>query len=84
MNVKAKFKVESVTHYQQSGEVFLKVVTGGSKENDQFWKYTPAGEIRLHIDNPAAMAVFKPGLEFYAILEPAVDAVAAANAPAEG
>lgn len=70
-NVLAKFTVESITHYITSGEVFLKPVTGGSQENEDFWKYTPAGEIRLHIDNPAAMAVFKPGMCFYVSFMPA-------------
>jgi hypothetical protein len=71
MNVKTKFFVESIIYYQASGEVFLKVVTGGSEENKEFWKHTPAGDIRLHIDNAEALAVFRPGSEFYVTFEPA-------------
>ena len=67
--VKAKFKVESVTRREGNGSVELRAVTGGSKENETFWKYTPAGEIRMGIDNEAAFRQFEPGMEFYVTFE---------------
>lgn len=72
MAVKAKFKCEKTTQFDGgSGEAFLTAVTGGSEENKEFWKCTPAGEIRMHIDNPDAMKQFKPGMQFYVTFEPA-------------
>jgi len=64
-DVRAKFRVESVTQYRCGGEVELAAVTGGSEENKSFWHYTPGGTIKMHIDNQEAMDRFKPGQEFY-------------------
>jgi len=69
--VRAKFKVGIVSHLEHGGEVVLEAVTCGSEENKKFWKYTPAGHLKMHIDNPEAMAQFKPGQEFYLDLTPA-------------
>ncbi len=64
--VRAKFKVESVLRTaSDTGEVTLCAVTGGSEENESFWKYTPAGNLSMHIDNKDAFSQFKPGQEFY-------------------
>jgi len=43
----------------------LSAVVGGSEENKKFWKYTPGGEVKIHIDNPKAAKFFAPGLEYY-------------------
>ena len=43
------------------GEARLSAVTNGSEENRQFWKYTPAGDLKLHIDNTNALELFIPG-----------------------
>lgn len=65
-NVRAKFKCNHVIKYDGGSEqAFLSVVTGGSEENKKFWKYTPGGEIKLHIDNPEAAKMFEPGCEYY-------------------
>lgn len=64
--VRAKFKCDQVTQYDGgAGEVKLSAVTSGSEENKQFWKYTPAGDLKMHIDNPAALETFEPGQEYY-------------------
>lgn len=63
MNVIAKFKVYSVTDFGGPKAVKLMVVTSGSEENKQFWKYTPSGTIEMTIDNPPASDAFKPGQE---------------------
>lgn len=68
---RAKFTCNSVTDYGQTQEVKLTAVTGGGKENEKFWRYTPGGEIRLHIDNPEAAKMFKPGQEYYIDIAPA-------------
>lgn len=40
-------------------------VCDGSKENKEFFRATPAGEIRLGVANPAAVANMKLGAEYY-------------------
>lgn len=79
MNVRAKFKVESVTKYAYGGaQLKLSAVTGGAQESDEnkrFWKATPSGAIELNCLNVAAAEQFVPGDEFY------VDFVKAPPAP---
>ena len=66
MSVRAKFVVNSVTqNNSNAGEVSLSAVTNTSEENSTFWKYTPAGNITMHIDNPVAFDQFKIGEEYY-------------------
>lgn len=65
MSVRAKFKVETVTHNTSGASVQLVPVINGSEENKQFYKYTPAGSIQLSTVNAAAAEQFKPGDEFY-------------------
>ena len=71
--VRAKFKVESVTPCENDNgtEVVLFPVTTGSEENKDFWKYTPAGSISMTIDNPKAVEKFEPDKEFYVDFTPA-------------
>lgn len=70
--IRAKFVVESVTHRgNDSGCVELSAVTGGSEENESFWKYTPAGKINMHIDNVVALKAFVPGNTYYVDFTPA-------------
>lgn len=69
--VRAKFRVVETKKYtEDSGAVSLQAVTGGSTENESFWKYTPSGNIEMHIDNPAALEKFKPQQEFYVDFTP--------------
>lgn len=72
MEVKAKFEVVELTKFgNKCGKVVLNPVTGGSDENREFWKYTPAGKLELVIDNPEAFAQFEKMGEFYVTLEKA-------------
>ena len=71
MSVRAKFTVKSVTHYQNGANVLLEPVTGGSKENESFYKYTPGGKIELSTINPEAAKQFVPGKEMYVDFSPA-------------
>jgi hypothetical protein len=72
MQVRAKFKVTSVTE-QEGGlkTVSLQPVTSGSTENESFFKYTPSGNIQLGVMNPTASAQFTPGKQFYVDFNPA-------------
>lgn len=64
--VRAKFYVESINPYNdEATTVLLRAVTSGSEENKTFWKWTPAGTIQMTISNPAAIAQFEEGQEYY-------------------
>lgn len=53
------------------GEVVLEAVVGGSPENDQFFNYTPYGQLRMGTVNAAAFAVFEVGKEYFLDFTPA-------------
>lgn len=64
--VRAKFYVASVLSDDNNlATVRLHPVTSGSKENDEFYKWTPGGEIVLSTINESAAAQFVPGKQFY-------------------
>lgn len=65
MTVRAKFKVESITENVSGYSVYLFPVTSGSKENEQFYKWTPGGKIELTTVNKDAGKQFVPGKEYY-------------------
>ena len=69
--VRAKFKVEEVTQNTQGHSVRLTPVTSGSPENEQFFKWTPWGDIKIGTINAEAAAQFKPGQQFYVDFTPA-------------
>lgn len=58
--IRAKFNVTSITEYGNQGgkQVTLSPVINGSEENKEFWKYTPSGEIKIHIENENAIFEF--------------------------
>lgn len=59
--VRAKFRCTG----KEGNQVYFNVVYTGSKENEQFWKYTPAGQIQMSIDNEQAAEQFEEGKEYY-------------------
>jgi len=64
--VRAKFRVDCIKLYADGrAEIEMSPVTSGSEENKQFWKYTPAGNLKMQIDNPDAVSKFIPGKEYY-------------------
>lgn len=70
MSVRAKFRVESKVVNEGgdeagTGAVTLVAVTSGSKENDDFFRYTPSGRLQMGLVNVAALAQFEIGDEFY-------------------
>ena len=75
MKVRAKFKVQNVTESEGGlKSALLSPVTSGSKENEEFYKWTPGGQINLSTMNPAAAAQFVPGRVFYVDITPEDDA----------
>jgi hypothetical protein len=61
LSARAKFKVISKT----GATVMMEPVYTGSPENEAFWRYTPAGMIRMDIQNPPALDAFVVGAEYY-------------------
>jgi len=61
----AKFKCNSVTKYEDYAEVSLSPVTSGSQENKKFFKYTPAGNIKMSICSFETAKSFEPGKFYY-------------------
>jgi hypothetical protein len=71
MTVRAKFKVQSTTEMEGGLKTAnLTPVTSGSPENEQFFKWTPGGQIQLGTINPEAGAQFVPGRQFYVDFTP--------------
>lgn len=86
--VRAKFTVTQVRqHYYNNGKEAMK---GGTEillspqyddsipEDQRFARATPSGEMRLVIDNPAAVDYLKPGEAFYVDFTAVADASASA------
>lgn len=65
MNVIAKFKVTLNEPYGEGRTVFLSPVISGSPENEEFYKWTPAGQITLSTINEEAAKQFTVGRELY-------------------
>ncbi|TVY09884.1 hypothetical protein [Paenibacillus cremeus] len=59
--VRAKFKCA----FKEGNSVRLEAVISGSEENEQFWKYTPFGQIQMSVDNEKAQEQFEEGKEYY-------------------
>ena len=64
MRTKVKFRCESVKDFGSSVEVELCAVTGDTKENAEFSKYTLAGSLKMTVlDNQ--IGLFEPNKEYY-------------------
>lgn len=70
-SVRAKFTVTEKTTIKHSptseatSNIVLRPVTGGSPENDSFYKWTPGGEIILATVNEAASDALVLGESYY-------------------
>ncbi|WP_320705367.1 hypothetical protein [Enterobacter cloacae] len=71
MTVRAKFKVERTSQTVNGTEIELSPVTSGSKENEQFFKWTPYGSVKIGVVSAETADRFKPGQEFYVDFTPA-------------
>lgn len=66
MSLRAKFQVSNVTKTASGDEIVAMVaVVGGSDENKQWSKYTPAGSLSMTISNPEAQGKLVPGQSYY-------------------
>ena len=68
--IRAKFICESKTATESGISVKLAPVTGGSIENESFFKWTPFGSLEMGLLSPDT-AAFEPGKSYYVDLSPA-------------
>ncbi len=77
MSVRTKMNCQmtEVTPDGEGGSVTLYPVTSGSPENDQFYKWTPGGSLKLSMINKRAFDQFVIGRSYYVDISPADEAV---------
>lgn len=76
--VRAKFWVTGIRHVHQGGDqVFAEISLApvyagqdGQPANADWSKYTPQGEIKMGVTNPAAIEKFALGQKFYVDFTP--------------
>jgi hypothetical protein len=73
MSVRAKVTCESIEKNQVTFRTVYEPDASKDTENARFTSATPWGEIRMGIDNPAALEQFAPGKSYYVDFHP-VDA----------
>jgi hypothetical protein len=64
MKVRAKFKCESVTKFENGSQVKLRATNQKDGDNQDWSQWTPAGALEMTITNPPAENAFAPG-KFY-------------------
>ena len=75
----AKFKLIEMHHFAPNDpdgcHVNLKfsAVYGNGKENKDWSKWTPSGEITITVTNPNAIEPLEIGAEYFVTFQPAVD-----------
>jgi len=70
-SVRAKFRCTSVKENTHGYEVTLEPVTGGSKENEDFFHYTPYGELTMGLFNKETVQRFEVNKDYYLDFTPA-------------
>jgi len=78
MNVTAKFRCTS-KNYLDPGlnskevncQLSFSAVYGDGKENKDWSKYTPFGELKMTVTNPGAVDYFAAGKEYYLVFNEA-------------
>ncbi|WP_313683787.1 hypothetical protein [Pantoea sp.] len=73
MTVRAKFRCDHIKKADDdsSRTVNLFAVTDDNPENKSWSKYTPGGQLCMHISNPDAFSQFETGKEYYIDIQPA-------------
>lgn len=71
VQVRAKFRCSEKNQSESGFNLLFRPVTGGSPENERFYKYTPGGELTLSTINELAAAGFEVGKAYYLDFTPA-------------
>ena len=75
MTIRAKFRVLSVTKHEDASESVELMAANGRKDtaNAQWAKWTPSGNLKMHINNPDAHGKLLPGKHYFLDLTEADD-----------
>ena len=71
MRMRAKMNCTKVVKYEHGEEFYFTPVTGGKfaadgvDEDNTYSKYSPSGDLRLMVTNPAIIGTINPGDVFY-------------------
>ncbi|HEO9244719.1 TPA: hypothetical protein ACOEHP_000748 [Enterobacter ludwigii] len=67
MTVRAKFFCQSIQKAEDDSyrTIHMSPVTADTEENKAWSKYTPDGQLTMHVSNPAAFDQFEQGKEYY-------------------
>lgn len=69
--IRCKFKVQTITLVEGGEQLVAVPVSSGSNENDEFFKYSPAGSLELETVNQHLLTErLQAGQEFYLDLIP--------------
>jgi hypothetical protein len=69
--VRAKFRCDSKEKSNGGYQLRFSAVTNGSVENDNFFKWTPSGQLNMGTINETAAAEFEVWKEYYLDFSPA-------------
>jgi hypothetical protein len=71
--VRAKFRYDKKEDSKDGSQIWMSVVVSGqnNKENDEFFKWTPSGQLTMGTINPEAAKQFEQGKEYYLDFTPA-------------
>ena len=75
MRMRAKMNCTKVVKYEYGEEFYFTPVSGkfaadGVDEDNTYSKYSPSGDLRLMVTNPAIFGTIKPGDLFYVDFTP--------------
>ena len=71
MNVRAKFRLDSITHHQGSTWAFKFIAVHDMEASKLFRFSSVSGEFTMTVNNPAVFEAFEIGKEYYADFSPA-------------
>lgn len=71
--VRAKFEVVRNEPASADGkyDIMLSAVTGGSRENEEYWEWTPSGSFEMQTINKVVADQLEVGKEYYIDISPA-------------
>ncbi len=70
MSTRCKFRCVEVSNVENGATVKFTAVTGGSPENESFFKWTPSGNLSLSLVTVENAKLFQPGRDYYLDISP--------------
>lgn len=73
--MRCKFRVDRVTYEPEQATLELSAVTAGtSRENSEFFRWTPSGQLKLSVVRHEVASKLRPGQEVYLDITPVAEA----------